>query len=430
MKRLLASLRRSLFARLVLIFVATAIAFGALKAVTDTFVETERPYRQLVRAHLRAYVDYLLGDLGSPPDGERALALTHQAPLDIRLEGPQGTWSSHPDFPDSRVLDFDAEGQARTWRQRPRFYLRSEREGYTVVFASPPFGYDFERPHSRHILLIGSLVILLCCYLAVRRLFSPVRLLRDGVQRIGAGELQHRIAVRRSDELGELASAVNAMAGDVEQMLESKRQLLFAISHELRSPITRARLAVELLEETDTRALRDDLDEMERIVADLLEGERLSSRHSALQREPCDLPALVEAVIDESFAAQRERLTLNLQQPVPALSLDASRIKVLLRNLLQNALTYGGGENVEINLAEVPDGVRLQISDRGDGIPEDELAKVTEPFYRVDPSRHRGTGGIGLGLYLSRRIVEAHGGRLTIRSAPSEGTTVEVLLPR
>lgn len=428
MKRLVASVRRSLFARLLLIFLATAIAFGALKAVTDAFVESDRPYRQLVRAHLRAYVDYLLGDLGSPPDRDRALALTRQAPLDIRLEGPHGTWSSHPDFPPSAELDFDAQGQARTWRAQPRFYLRSERDGYTVLFASPPFAQDFERRPSRHVLLAGSLIILFFCYLAVRRLFAPVRLLRDGVQRIGAGELQHRIAVRRNDELGELASAVNAMAADVEQMLESKRQLLFAISHELRSPITRARLAVELLEGAETRALREDLDEMERIVGDLLEGERLSSRHSVLQREPCDLAALVETVISESFAARRDRLKLKLQQPLPVLSLDASRIKLLMRNLLNNALTYGGDEAVTISLDAVPEGVRLRIGDRGEGIPGDELNSVTEPFYRLDPSRHRGSGGIGLGLYLCKRIAEAHGGRLTIHSVRGAGTTVEVLL--
>ncbi|MDH3712361.1 MAG: HAMP domain-containing histidine kinase [Gammaproteobacteria bacterium] len=428
MNRILTALRRSLFARLMLIFLVTAMALGALKQISDALVEEERPYRQLVRGHLRTYVDYLLGELGTPPDRARARALTRDAPLDIRVDGPAGTWTSHPEFPQIADLDFDDQGHARTWRHKPRYYVRSERDGYTVVFATPPFDHDFAFAPARHYMLFGSLIILLLCYLAVRRLFSPIRLLHDGVQRIGAGELEYRVPANRSDELGELASAVNTMAGDVGQMLESKRQLLFAISHELRSPITRARLALELLDVADTRSLRDDLDEMERIVADLLEGERLSSRHSVLQREPCDLAALIEDVLQEDFSAQHGRFTLSVDGRIPALLLDVTRMKLLLRNLLRNALVYGGEENVEVYLHAAGEGVTLQISDHGEGIPAQHIDKVSEPFYRVDSSRNRGSGGIGLGLYLCRRIAEVHGGSLAINSVQGEGTTVEVKL--
>ncbi len=425
-----ATLRRSLFARLLLIFLITALAFGALKEINDELIETERPYRQLVRGHLHTYVDYLLGELGSPPERARARALTRDVPLDIRLDGPDGPWTSHPEFPQTAELDFDERGHAQTWRHRPRFYVRSERDGYTVVFATPPFDHRFAPVPPRHYLLFGSLLILALCYLAVRRLFSPIRLLHEGVQRIGAGELDHRVPVKRSDELGELAVAVNTMAGDVEQMLESKRQLLFAISHELRSPITRARLALELLDATDTRSLRDDLDEMERIVADLLEGERLSARHSALQREPCDLLALLHEVVNEDFAEQRARVRIDAGADISQLDLDAARIKLLLRNLLKNALAYGGGHDVEVSLLDDAQEVVLRVEDHGEGIPPEHLDKVTEPFHRVDPSRHRGSGGIGLGLYLCKRVAEAHGGRLSLSSVVGEGTTVEVGFPR
>jgi signal transduction histidine kinase len=428
MKRMLSALRRSLFARLMLIFLVTAMALGTLKEISDALLEEERPYKQLVRGHLRTYVDYLLGELGSPPDRARARALTRDVPLDIRLEGPAGAWTSHPEFPQIADLDFDDQGHARTWRHKPRYYVRSERDGHTVVFATPPFDHNFAFASSRHFMLFGSLIILLFCYLAVRRLFSPIRLLRDGVQRIGAGQLEYRVPVNRSDELGELASAVNTMAGDVEQMLESKRQLLFAISHELRSPITRARLALELLDVTDTRTLRDDLDEMERIVADLLEGERLSSRHSVLQRERCDLAALVEDVLAEDFADRRGRVTLTLDGRIPKLQIDVTRIKLLCRNLLKNALTYGGEQDVAVSLRAAGDAVTLQVKDHGEGIAAEHIDKVSEPFYRVDPSRNRGSGGIGLGLYLCRRIAEAHGGSLTISSVPGKGTTVQVTL--
>ncbi len=169
---------------------------------------------------------------------------------------------------------------------------------------------------------------------------------------------------------------------------------------------------------------------MERIVADLLEGERLSSRHSVLQRESCSLPLLIKTVLDEDFSAERGRVTLSMPEDTPVLALDLARMKLLLRNVLKNAFAYGGEQPVDVALRVAADSVLLQIRDRGEGIAGEHIDKVTEPFYRVDPSRHRGSGGIGLGLYLCKRIAEAHGGSFAIDSEPGAGTTVSVTLPR
>ena len=222
------------------------------------------------------------------------------------------------------------------------------------------------------------------------------------------------------------------MADDVQGMLEAKRQLMLAISHELRSPLTRAKVALELLDDEAVRQnILEDIDEMERLIADLLESEALNTRHAILRREPTDLGELVQAVIDTDFAEQRGRIRLLLPDESLEGPLDVTRVRLLVRNLVENALRYSppGDEKVQIGASRSGEHLELCVRDQGDGIPAEHLERVTEPFYRADPARSRATGGIGLGLYLCRLIAEAHGGSLQIDSQPGCGTVVTVTLP-
>ena len=207
--------------------------------------------------------------------------------------------------------------------------------------------------------------------------------------------------------------------------------MLLAISHELRSPLTRAKVAVALLDDPQQRnEITRDLDELDRLVEELLETERLTTRHRVLDRRPVSLNALVEEVIVSFFAGT------NVQRALPAqdvqAEVDSARIKLLLKNLLDNAVrhTPTGAAPPEVTLDPTPDGCALTVRDHGTGIAPEHLPHLTEPFYRADPARRRETGGYGLGLYLCRVIAEAHGGTLAIDSTPGQGTTVRVMLPR
>lgn len=170
---------------------------------------------------------------------------------------------------------------------------------------------------------------------------------------------------------------------------------------------------------------------MEQLIADLLESERLNTRHSKLQRAPTDLTALVEGVIGEELAGSQPPVSLHLPDQELLRDVDAARIRLLVKNLAENAVRYSGPDSapVEMRLEAVADGVRLRVHDHGQGITPEHLPRVTEPFYRADPARCRTTGGFGLGLYLCRRVAEAHGGTLVVDSAPGRGTTVTVTLP-
>jgi signal transduction histidine kinase len=250
------------------------------------------------------------------------------------------------------------------------------------------------------------------------------------VQRFGQGELDYRIVIKRRDELGELASNFNEMADDIQQMLDAKRQLLLAISHELRSPLTRARVSLELIDDEKQRLeLGKDLAEMERLIEELLETERLSTSHRVLNKKTHSLADLIEEVLQEHFTGRDISRTL----PAEAITLDVDgpRIKLLLKNLLDNALrhTPEGAAQPEITLQQEGGDASITVYDYGEGIAAEHIPFLTEPFYRGDASRQRGTGGYGLGLYLCRVIAEAHGGRLSIKSGLGEGTGVAVILP-
>jgi signal transduction histidine kinase len=219
--------------------------------------------------------------------------------------------------------------------------------------------------------------------------------------------------------LGDLAERVNQMAHSLQSRLDAKRALLLAISHELRSPLTRARVNAELVGEGEHRdALLRDLGEMRDLITDLLESERLATGHAALQTEGVNLAALVREVLAAQFA--QATLTLQLDDKLGTVQADPMRLRLLLRNLVDNALRHNAGavQAPLVVLAGDADGqLRLSVRDFGPGVSDEELARLAEPFYRADRARRRATGGFGLGLYLCRLVVQAHHGTLAFRRA-------------
>jgi len=274
------------------------------------------------------------------------------------------------------------------------------------------------------------LVLVTFAYLRVRALLRPIDDIRAGAIRYGAGDFSRPIPTRAHGELGELAQRVNGMADGLHGLLDAKRQLLLAISHELRSPLTRARLNAELVDEGAARdALLHDLAEMRDLITDLLESERLAAGHAALQTESVDLNALVRDVVSGQFATSGLRLALD--PALPAAALDPTRLRLLLRNLIDNALRHSAEATAapSVTTRFDPGCLTLTVRDHGPGVDEAQLAQLAQAFYRPDSARERTTGGVGLGLYLCRLVAQAHGGSLTLRNA-HPGLQVELRLPR
>lgn len=503
--------------RMVLVFLVLAAALmvvfiGAMRQVVAT------RWQLTAQPLLVDYVDRLAEEItvDGHPSVERARALAQRLPVTVRIEGPVIRWASHPqdpqhdwwregdgvredwpswDGPMSGTERHDERGtghhgarvgDGRGWADEPpgwqqirQITERSTPDGHRLVF-----GIDRHAMSARHDgsdpLARGLAALLLLTLLAwwyVRRTLRPLDAISAGARRFGQGNFDDPIPAvwtRRHGELGELATTLNTMGEDIRQMLDAKRSLLLAISHEMRSPLTRARLHTELLPEDDPgvrpqrEALLRDLREMSALVEDLLESERLSDRHVALQRESLDPGVVARSVIAE-LQTRHPGVEVVLQVPteLPPQYMDATRLRLLLRNLLENAVRHAGngrdpdrkgahgrtmpdeGGNTTAHTAASPGhtgapdtdaiamvhidriptgGCVIEVRDWGPGVPEEQLSKLAEPFHRPDAARSRHAGGVGLGLYLCRLVAQAHGGRLALENA-HPGLRVRAWLP-
>lgn len=450
-QRALDALRCSLKLRLMMVFLllALGVAFtfigGAQKAFSVGWRDAARPL-------LMDYVDRLAQDIapaGSSPSTERAQAISQRLPITIDISGPQVNWRSQPGQsrvewkrhapPGVKHPDPEDWGNDKDWQQ---LLQRTTADGHRIEFGLNEAAFE-RRPRLFGFTLTALLVLTLLAFLYVRRLLRPLDDIRQGALRFGAGEFGQPIPVRHPkapDELGQLATTINTMGLDIQQMLEAQRALLLAISHELRSPLTRARLNTELLPEIgDVAPQRDallrDLAEMAQLISDLLESERLAGRHAALHREPTDPAELAREVIDELATTQTAASSIRLHAAVnlPTPALDRIRVRLLLRNLVDNALRHSADALLPVELhirrsGEAGQGIELEVRDHGPGVPDDQLPHLAQAFFRPDTARTRNAGGVGLGLYLCRLVAQAHGGTFAVRNA-RPGLSVTVTLP-
>ena len=411
------ALRHSLRLKLVLVFLLLALAMTAIFLVGSQRA-IAMGWRQAVAPLLADYVDRLVAEIGSPPSVERARAIAARLPVSIRIDGPRVQWASH----NSPHAD-PSDAAGNRWRDSgPRLLERVTADGHRVVLGLGDLPWKSQPRLIGWLTLALLLVLTATAYAYVRRLLRPLDDIRAGAQRFGRGEFDRPIAVRHHDELGDLAAQINTMAQDIHKMLEGKRALLLAMSHELRSPLTRARLNAELLPEAaDTRVARDallrDLGEMRDMIADLLEGERLSGAHVALNLERTDLAALVREVV--AARADFQQLRLQVEAGLPTTLLDPARVRLAVRNLLDNAVRHAGAspQAALVLLTAEQQRLKLVVRDFGPGVDDTQLAHLAEAFYRTDAARQRSTGGVGLGLHLTRLVALAHGGSLVFRNA-------------
>ena len=288
-------------------------------------------------------------------------------------------------------------------------------------------------------------VVGIASWLTARSLARPLARLSGAAREFGKGRLDARAGMARSDEIGDVASAFDEMADRVTALLRAEKELLANVSHELRTPLARIRVALDLAAEGDAGTAREalgeiteDLAELERLISDVLTAARLDLGTGVggippLRLERVDLGELCARAAARLQAAHQERpLVVAVAAELPAVEGDPVLLRRVLDNLLENAHRYAKGSADEVELHAAPGArgsVRIEIRDHGIGIAPEDLPHVFRPFFRADRSRNRATGGLGLGLALARRIVEAHHGTLALESRLGEGTRAVVLLP-
>ncbi len=428
--------RPSIFLKLLGTYIASSVLIVAMIAgFLELIVEdNHHPNSEKSRA---TFAGFLAGKMDPGADSATGRRLADEWGLDIALQGPKSSWSTLPGLPSLSELESfsspvpESKGIRLGRFKRHRFAL-AQKDGCRIAFF-----FGKEPIHEKWIefipfLILSIMLVLSICYWLIRKLFQPLKELHSGFSEARRGNLNARVEIRRTDELGELGQSFNSMLSGIREVMRSKEQLLLDVSHELRSPLTRIKLSLEIDGPESKEVARRNVRELEKMINEILESARLESPPGILNLEPVDLWALVGRVLKEyEYASPGIRFD---SPPLGStMDMDKDRIAIVIRNVLENALKYScqQANPVVVSLHESSLGDRTQVilafHDFGPGIPESELAAIFEPFYRVDKSRGRVSGGYGLGLSLCRKIMVAHGGEMDVTSVVGEGTAMRMV---
>jgi signal transduction histidine kinase len=288
---------------------------------------------------------------------------------------------------------------------------------------SPPEPFPAE--WQRRILLwlcLSLAVVLPAGYLFARRITAPLGAFARAAEQFGKNLNAAPIEPVGPAELGAVAHALNDMQGRLRRYVEDRTAMVGAISHDLRTPLARIRFKLERADEALRTSVNADVAQMEAMLTGVLDFIRDAS--AARVRQPLDVVSLLECVVDDE-ALMGGDVALEAQGS-PVVDGDATALKSLFANLVGNALKYGRLARVTVGVVGAD--VRVAIADAGPGLPDHELERVFEPFYRTDPARNMDVGGIGLGLSVARTAAREHGGDVWLTSSP-EGLIAHVQLP-
>lgn len=290
-------------------------------------------------------------------------------------------------------------------------------------------------------ILAGSVAAVVVSAFTSRRITRPLRAISEASQRIAGGDYHQRVPVVSEDELGDLAVSFNRMAKALEQTEQRRLELIGNVAHELRTPLSSIRSTLEALTdgvvapETATFLIAQrETARLQRLVQDLEELSRAEAGQITLKRQAVAIDELIEAALERlrpQFEDKGVSLVSAVDANLPVVFSDPGRIMQVLLNLLGNALQYTpAGGDVVVQTSQQQDRVLVAVKDSGVGIAEGDLPHIFERFYRVDKSRSRVGGGSGIGLTISKHLVEAHGGRIWAQSpGPGHGSSFFFTLP-
>jgi len=424
---------RSVFTKLLLVIILTGICINLV--VGGFFLHLRNQFVGPFHKNVVQYLNYLIADMGNPPTLDRARDIARQSFLEIRYESSDLSWTTSDDLPTffkGRFVPWRQNPDVRYGKYRGRHVIEVDKEAGRFIFGvSRKLPVDSARHRLLAIMLVLLTVILAVAFFVIRYILRPVKWLNTGVQEVSRGNLKHRVPLKKSDELRDLAAAFNNMTERIRDMLHTKEQLLLDVSHELRTPLTRMKVALEFLEDSQAKQnLQADLEEMEEMVSEILETARRQHKYENLKKQLTNLADLLNQTV-AAFENQPPGIEIVDVTPQMKTEVDPEQVKTVFENVVNNAIKYSqpDSEPIQVSCQKQESFAVIRIADNGIGIPDAELAHIFEPFYRVDKSRSKDTGGYGLGLSLCKTIMEAHDGKIEVQSRPEQGTTVSLFFP-
>lgn len=421
----LVHVRQSVFTKLVAIMLAMA---AVLLVLVLAFVLLY--LGPMMNASIDGVVhEYIHTVAATAPSYERAKEIGDRLDVQTRYEGPDGAWATADNLP---TITEARRHERRSFFSGRHYYVTPAPNGGMYLFK---WNLD-QRMRTAHLVVPGVVLLLIATVVfaahgVLKRLLLPLRLLGEGVGRLSEGDLDVIVPKRSGDEFGALTDAFNRMVGRIKDMIRARDQLLLDVSHELRSPVTRLKVALELVADPDMKArMAADLAEMAIMIGELLELERLRDGRgiSTARQDVVSLLGEVARNYDDRPPSVRVVPT----SPEILVDIDRDRMRTVIRNLLENAIKYSLPDSRPVEVSATPNGqhVVIRVSDDGPGIPVPDMPNLFEPFFRVDRSRSKKTGGYGLGLNIAKRIVEAHGGTIAAENTGPRGASFVVTLPK
>jgi two-component system sensor histidine kinase CpxA len=453
---------KSLFLRIFLWFWAAMAVVVAVLVVSSPFFTRSHPglarwqhdAEQMLARSVEVHASRVAA--GESGDPESFPGRRHRMPVEFFVFDTDGREMRDRDHDREvqelarRALESDEDlierSGSRHLMARPVVALDGSRLVVVATMRRPPRPIDLLEPHVLlpRLAILGLVVGLLCLWMA-RHLSSPVGSLRKATRHLSEGDLTARVGppvARRRDEFGDLARDFDAMAERLEALVVSQRRLLRDVSHELRSPLARLEVALELARRQAGEAAHEPLNRIERearrlnsMIEQLLALDRLESGELPPASEDVDLGNLLEEVVaDARYEARRTGCAVELvAEPGVQVAGSYELLRSAVENVVRNGVAYtGSGTTVEvtcrIEASEEPSAV-IRVRDRGPGVPGKDVDHLFEPFYRVAEARDRQTGGAGLGLAITARAIRLHGGAVSARNHPDGGLEVTITLP-
>ncbi|PDM40718.1 two-component sensor histidine kinase [Parageobacillus yumthangensis] len=317
-------------------------------------------------------------------------------------------------------------------------------KGYVYMFQNTDSIQNMIYKLKHHFLMVGIfsvfLTIITIAFLS-RVITIPLIRMKEATEKLCKGDFSVRLQIKGEDELAELGKAIQTLARDLEYLKKERSEFLASISHELRTPLTYVKGYADIArrpnmeEEERNRYLSiiyEEAEHMEKLVKDLFELAKMDQHSFQIHKEPTNLCSFLKKLHDKmhpAFQAKKMSLVYQCEKNI-TVHIDQKRFEQVMMNLLDNALKYADqGSTVSIDVRVEKNNIVIIVSDKGRGIPEEDLPHIFERFYRVDKSRSRTSGGTGLGLAIAKEIVEAHGGSIHVASEYGKGTNMIITLP-
>ncbi len=451
-----------LFGKIFLWFLAAvALMVGVIIFVTRTF-QTDPLFSRLQRSTRSQMLIY--GGTATQiaaAEGEAGLRAylsrlrDADPPRDVNVVGQDGkiwfgsddTVSAAADLAartlQSNGVETDTSSDDRTLGAAPMTFADGRRFALVVQWERQPAPSLFWGSTPAYFRLGGLLLTaVILCYLLALYLTSPIRKLREATQTLSKGELEARVPDRlgrRRDELGDLALDFNVMAERIESLMHSQQRLNRDISHELRSPLARLNVALEIAKQKSTpesspvlSRIEKESERLNEMISRLLTLAKLESGSEIVEPLRLSLGSIVREVAEDAdyeAHAKGRSVTVSTNGDATVLG-NENLLRSAIENVLRNAVRYTAeGTAVEVALSSQNGNARLTVSDHGGGVPDDELANLFRPFYRVGEDRTRTTGGTGLGLAIAERAVKAHKGTIEARNT-ADGLEVAICLKK